>query len=225
MNWMDFQFGSGLDYDGSSSLIIEYEWDNIQGYNLGIDFGGVWDGQYAALKGNMMTGLFAVGYTGISWSPFAQYDYGNLYGPPDQDHIPVLQIEGEFEVPTVPATMDVDPDTLNFKSKGKWITGYIEEPEGHNVSDIDVSTVSVAKIGGIDLASPIYAELHPSGIGDEDGDHIPDLMVKFDRPKVIAAINDLGFTHGDLVEITVIGWFTDGTLFECSDTVRILNKG
>jgi len=33
------------------------------------------------------------------------------------------------------ATVDLDPDTLNLESKGKWITCYIELPEGYGIGD------------------------------------------------------------------------------------------
>jgi len=33
------------------------------------------------------------------------------------------------------ATVDLDPDTLNLESKGKWITCYIELPEGYDTGD------------------------------------------------------------------------------------------
>jgi PKD repeat protein len=36
----------------------------------------------------------------------------------------------------IPATIDCDPDTLNLKSEGEWITCYIELPEGYGVERI-----------------------------------------------------------------------------------------
>ena len=113
---------------------------------------------------------------------------------------------------TVPAAIDIDPDTLNLNSKGKWITCYIELPEGYDVEDIDVSTIK--------LNDQIPAESHPTGIGDNDNDGIPDLMVKFDR----AAVQQMLQT-GNEVEITVTGELTDGTLFEGTDTIRVIDKG
>jgi len=72
--------------------------------------------------------------------------------------------------PAISATVDIKPDTLNLKSKGKWITCYIELPEGYNVSDIDVSTVMLDGTILVDPAVPIQ-------IGDCDNDSIPDLML------------------------------------------------
>jgi len=114
--------------------------------------------------------------------------------------------------PVIEATVDVDPDTLNLKSKGRWITCYIELPEGYNVDDIDVSTIM--------LNDQVPAELHPTEIGDYDADGIADLMVKFGRSAVQAILE-----VGDAVEITVTGELTDGTLFEGNDTIRVIDKG
>lgn len=107
------------------------------------------------------------------------------------------------------ATINVDPDTLNLKSKGRWITAYIELPEGYDVSEFDVSTVM--------LNSEIPAELHPTEIGDYDTDGIPDLMVKFDRQETIALLS-----IGEAT-LTITGKVNDA-LFEGSDTIRVIDK-
>ncbi len=43
----------------------------------------------------------------------------------------------------IPAVIDIDPDTLNLKSKRKWVTAYIELPEGYDVTNIDIGTVEL----------------------------------------------------------------------------------
>lgn len=120
------------------------------------------------------------------------------------------------------ATVDINPETLNLKSKGKWITAYIELPEGYDVSDVNVSTVL--------LNDTVPAETHPVGIGDEDGDGIPDLMVKFDRASVIDYIDEnVDWSKPERtkplicqVTLTITGMLYDGTPFEGSDTIRTL---
>ena len=109
------------------------------------------------------------------------------------------------------AGIDIDPDTLNLNSKGKWVTCYIELPEGYDVADIDVSTV---------FLNAVQAEPRPTGIGDYDDDGIPDLMVKFDRSDIQDAVDP-----GDEVELTVSGKLTGGTPFEGTDTIRVIDKG
>jgi hypothetical protein len=113
---------------------------------------------------------------------------------------------------TIEAGVDIDPDTLNLQSKGKWITCYIELPEGYDVGAIDVSSVM--------LNEAVPAELRPIQIGDYDADGIADLMVKFDRAAVQALLE-----VGDAVEITITGELTDGTAFEASDTIRVIDPG
>ncbi|GEM_PF-6653402 len=45
---------------------------------------------------------------------------------------------------SVEASIDFDPDTLNLKSKGKWVTVYTELPAGYDVTDINVVLCSSA---------------------------------------------------------------------------------
>ena len=112
----------------------------------------------------------------------------------------------------IQATIDIDPDTLNLNSKGKWITCYIELPGDYDVEDIDVRTIK--------LNDEVPAESRPTGIGDCDDDGIAELMVKFDS----SAVQEI-LEAGDEVEITVTGELNDDTKFEGSDTIRVINKG
>ena len=109
----------------------------------------------------------------------------------------------------VQASMDIDPNTLNLKSKGKWITAYIELPEGYSVGDIDISTVK--------LNDEIPAELHPTEVGDYDTDGITDLMVKFDRAEVMALLS-----VGEAT-LTITGE-VNGIPFEGSDTITVIGE-
>lgn len=116
--------------------------------------------------------------------------------------------------------LDLDPDTLNLKSKRGWITAYIEIYDGRDVRDIDVGTLL--------LNETIPAERWPTTIGDYDEDSVPDLMVKFNRSRVQEYIEGLNIppggagTFGYHVTLTITGSFNDGTTFECSDTIRVL---
>jgi len=111
----------------------------------------------------------------------------------------------------VEATVDFDPDTLNLKSKGKVVTVYIELPEGYDVEETDISTVM---LNGI-----VPALAHPTDVGDYDSDGVPNLMVKFDRSHVQNVLEP-----GNEVEVTVSGQLTDGTTFEGTDTIRVIEK-
>lgn len=108
------------------------------------------------------------------------------------------------------ATIDVTPDTLNLKSKGQYITCYIELPSGNNPSDI--------KLESIKLNKKISPELTPIQIADYDQDGILDLMVKFDREKVV---NLLSNAPG-VTKIEVSGTLNTGRSFTGSDMVKLL---
>ncbi|MFW9882197.1 MAG: hypothetical protein ACFFG0_54740, partial [Candidatus Thorarchaeota archaeon] len=110
----------------------------------------------------------------------------------------------------IPATIDFDPDTLNQKSKGNWVTVYIEFPPGYDVNDIDISTLFLNDV--------IQSEDHPTGIGDEDNDGIPDLIVKFNRTEVIGLLES-----GEMVYITITGELFDGTPLVGTDVIRVIH--
>ena len=118
--------------------------------------------------------------------------------------------------PSIAMDVDIKPDTLNLQSKGKWITAYIELPEGYDVADVNVSTTM--------LNETVPAELSPTTIEDYDNDGIADLMVKFDRAAVVQCILD----HVPIkarfmsVTLTMTGKLDIGTLFEGSDTIRVI---
>ena len=106
--------------------------------------------------------------------------------------------------------VDLDPDTLNLKSMGRWITCYIELPEPLEVGDIDVSTVM--------LNGLVPAEAHPTQVGDYDHDGRDDLMVKFDRQAVQQILEPGQQT------VRVSGRLVDGSLFAATDTIRVIDK-
>lgn len=132
----------------------------------------------------------------------------------------------------ITADVDFDPNTLNLKSLGKWVTCYIELPEGFDPADIDVSTVM--------LNGVVPAELSPTDLGDHDSDGIPDRMVKFGREEFIAFIEsstaaktwvraraseNVALADGSNFGIEVSGELNDGTPLEGTDTIWIQTPG
>ena len=111
----------------------------------------------------------------------------------------------------IPATVDVDPDTLNLKSNGEWITAYITLPEEYNVENIVLETVEIEGI------QAVWAEIQGSVY-----------MVKFDRATVRDTLTGAvdyegGLKFYDLI-VTVKGQLVDGTPFEGSDAVTVIKK-
>ncbi len=90
-----------------------------------------------------------------------------------------------IDVQSIPSVINCDPNTLNLKSNGQWITCYIELPENYDVWQIDGSIMHLNSI-------PIYlgkqgwatAESNKSNIKDYDDDGNLERMVKFDRQAV-----------------------------------------
>ena len=139
----------------------------------------------------------------------------------------VLVLRAPFATFGIGATVDFYPKTLNLKSRGTWITAYIELPEPYDVSDINVTTVF--------LDGAIPAESKPWAIGDYDNDGISDeLMVKFDRYTVTehiwAKLYHMGIEpssfpkEGVEVGLTITGLLNTET-FEGSDTIRVIYQG
>lgn len=109
----------------------------------------------------------------------------------------------------LPATIDINPETLNLRSKGKWITCYIELLEGYDVADIDVNTIL--------LSGAVPCAMHPVKIVDYDKDGILELMVKFERN----AVQELYEGDGEM-EIIVTGELDGYIPFKGAEVVRFL---
>jgi len=113
---------------------------------------------------------------------------------------------GAYEYnPPIPAEVDIEPDTLNLESKGRWITAFIQLPEDYNITDIDPNSIFLEN------------EIKPDRFWlTEEGDVA---VAKFGREE-IQSILDIGD-----VELTITGRLTDGTLFEATDTIKVVGKG
>ncbi len=100
-------------------------------------------------------------------------------------------------------SLDIDPDTLNLKSKGRWITAYLSA-ENASVHDIDVSTI-----------------LLQDALAPERWDYQDDvLMLKFDRQDFKDTVQ-----AGDSVQVKITGKWEDGSAFEAYDTIRVIEPG
>lgn len=134
--------------------------------------------------------------------------------------------------PLIQATLDIDPDTLNVKSNGQWITAYIELPTGYEVADIDLATVVLTHSDiyqDYAVTDPQYGFVtDPNAyLMDHDGDGIMERMVKFDRIALCNYLAIADLDSGDKfydVPLTVAGQLFDGTPFEGSDTLVVIRK-
>ena len=100
--------------------------------------------------------------------------------------------------------LDIDPDTLNLESKGRWITAYLTT-EGANAEDIDASSLLLN-----DIVEPAWWDIQHETI----------LMVKFDR----SALQDI-VPVSDSVVVKITGKWKGGASFELLDDLKVISPG
>jgi outer membrane protein assembly factor BamB len=121
--------------------------------------------------------------------------------------------------PVVTAKVRFDPGILNLRSKGKWITAYLQLPEDYSPADIVASTVLLN-----DTISPIldskygFVKKANGYLVDRNGDGVLERMLKFDRASVASLICQGGGMRREVL-ITVTGELADGSMFEGIVTV------
>lgn len=100
----------------------------------------------------------------------------------------------------IPANVTIKPETLNLPSKGLF-TAFITLPKPYNITDVNISTVVCEGAPAV------------QGMIADDNKY----MAKFDREDLV------GVEPGDAVTLTVTGKLYDGTPFEGSDTIRVID--
>ena len=111
-------------------------------------------------------------------------------------------------LPGVLNVIDIDPNTLNLNSKGKWITCYLWLPEGYNVADVEPNTVM--------LGYSIPADW----IWFDEETQL--LMAKFRRSAVESWLIEQELS-GE-VELSMTGALIDETTFGGTDTIRLIGE-
>jgi hypothetical protein len=112
--------------------------------------------------------------------------------------------KAELAPATRSITLDIDPDTLNLKSKGRWITAYLTTENAY-ADDIDTLSLLLN-----DVIRPEWWDIQNNTT----------LMIKFDRAAVQAIV-----PVSDSVDIKVTGQWTNGESFEVHDMIRVINPG
>jgi hypothetical protein len=152
-----------------------------------------------------------------SWIAFGNIGPGNSLS---EDHPQYLRNLADYLEPdSEDATVDIDPDTVNLKSRGKWITAYIELPNCNDEAEIDLFTVLLEdSIPAITDPKYGFVKSEDSYIMDHDGDGILERMVKFDRSDV----EDMLVPGTYNLKVTM--QMNDGLYFEgYSDTITVID--
>ena len=202
--------------------VVNQEVDELQN---GVDSGRNAVGQIIVIN-NPEKGRYHIQLTGTSTGEFLT---GSVYSKTDcafnQDNFGqtatgtvttfTLDVQGgcgkDAATYSLDSTVDINPDTIDLSSKGKYIMAYIELPGFYKVGDITVSTIK--------LNGQIPALSSPTAIGDYDNDGIKDLMVKFDRDQAQSLLS-----IGDNA-LSVSGNLTDGTKFKGTDVIKAMGDG
>ena len=114
--------------------------------------------------------------------------------------------------PVPPAIVEarIHPETLNLRSRGRWITVEIRVPEGYRASDIDIGSIRLDRTLPVDSSGPTEMQ------GQK-------LIVKFDRASVASLIRTkMGASTSKFVTVTLtVTGQISRTSFQSSDAIRV----
>jgi hypothetical protein len=111
-------------------------------------------------------------------------------------------------VVAIPAEVKITPKTLNLESEGNWITCVIRLPDGYDVADVNPDTIMLNE-----EVNRVWCKINQQA---------QTILVKFDRSEIQDMLS--GVTENPVV-LSVTGQLIDGTVFEGTDTITIVNKG
>jgi hypothetical protein len=106
--------------------------------------------------------------------------------------------------------MRFTPQALNPGGEGNWIKAHCVLPEGFGVEDVDTNSPAILEPLGIESD-------HMNVFINEEG--LVEIEIAFDRAEFCSVVKG-----GEVMEVTVVGFLTDGRRFFGTDTVRILDK-
>ncbi len=224
-NWFGYSVASvgDVNCDGYSDVIVGAPHN---------DGGGEWNGQtYVYFGGKEMDNVPEMTFSGET-----EYDlFGNsvagagdinrdgysdvIVGAPHP--VPGKTEPGKaylYEFQAIMATVEFYPRFLNKKIKFGLIAGFIEMPEPYNVHNIDEGSVKITAIEGEQLSTIIPAKKWPWCFLDHNRNNREELMVVFNRKKLIEALGD----RTGCLELTLKGT-VEGTSWSGSDTIEVFD--
>jgi len=176
--------------------------ENNKNVSVSLDSINIWDDGYPS-GGNYWSDYNGTdSYTGQHQNETGSDGLGDnpyVFDENNQDNYPLMKPWG-----VVTTTIDINPNTLNLRSMGRWITAFINLPEGYNAENINTSTIL--------LNDTILAEYARGS------------KIRFNRAEVIAHILNSGeITESFMtITLTITGELNDGTWFEGHDEIRII---
>jgi hypothetical protein len=114
---------------------------------------------------------------------------------------------------TLTADLDLDPDTINLKSRAPWVSAYIE-PMDEGPAAFDPGEILPASLR---LAGSVRPDPKFAVVGDHDQDGIPDLSVKFSRAELDPLLSP------GLTVLALTGTLATGQTIQGSDQVRVID--
>jgi len=114
-----------------------------------------------------------------------------------------------FTVRVTELIVDLNPNNLNLKSSGRWVTLRVTPPSGRTADEVDVRSL---KLWFGDESVPALWGNIDDGV----------LMVKFSRASLQEILRE---SAGEEVEIWVTGSYDYGTLLEGADTIKVIDPG
>ena len=119
----------------------------------------------------------------------------------------------------IPAAIDINPETINLKSRNLLISARIGLPPGYSANDIDLSSVNITKVDG-SRVEPVPAASHREHVRNRNNNNTAKLKVWFRRnnlKKFLAEAKD--------VSITISGKLTTGVEFEGRAFINVIEPG
>jgi len=110
------------------------------------------------------------------------------------------------------SSVDLEPRKLNPRSGGRWVTAFLELEAGYDPGLVAPSGVALI----LDGHTLLHAVPGCSRVGDHDRDGVPDLMLKFDRSRLLEALGP-----GES-QVALTG-SVSGVFFQQDFTVRVMD--